>query len=77
MINASTVAQARALWGELIPMYEEKLRECHLGLENAVDWPQVTALQAKAKAIRAFLKVPQDLENLLELERQMAAQEKK
>lgn len=67
MITAATVAQAKALWVELTPIFQADLTRVQLAMEKVDEWGACRALQARATALRAFLKLPQDLEQQLAL----------
>lgn len=70
MITRATVSSCRALWVELMPFWEAELHKIHDALERVTDWTEARALQARAVAIRAFLKLPQDLDNIVTLAEQ-------
>lgn len=75
-ITRATVSQVRALWTELTPMWEDDLARIHKELETVGDWIEARALQARATAVRAFLKLPQDLDNQVTFAEQQRAADK-
>lgn len=69
-IDAGTVARVRSLWLELMPIWEEDLDRCHRMLESESDAVKIAGLQARAKAVRSYMNLPETLAKELEFDRQ-------
>lgn len=67
MLTTATVATLRMLWLDVTPVIEKNLADVMAALVDAEDWPTARALQASAKTLQGFLKLPDNLARRLEL----------